>query len=161
MRSRFPALLASFAFGVSKHAFATIIVAAGITILCMAVYVGLLIVAIVMNEGLGGPLTPIVLPIMAIALSLLVAVLGFAPATMIAERLCGSATPLRIALQIPVSCAVLFAELLALHAFDVGEASVGFLLLAIPLGAYWWTLKSAEGVRALAKTVVRAVSGRA
>lgn len=172
--------LAEFAFGLTKHGLASFVVVAGFTlactILCTVAYCALLLVAIIGNKGLGSPLMPILVPVGSFVASFVasaICTLAFlAPSTAFAEWACGSGVPRRVALQIPTACAAMFVELLTVCAIFAAVAPTGsnstgclagaallFAILAVPLGVYWWTLKSADGVRAAIRAFMRAVAG--
>jgi len=171
--------LAGFAFGLTKHGLASFVVVAGFTfactVVCTVAYFALLLAAIVGNKGLGSPLLPILVPVGSFVASFAasaVCTLAFlAPSTAFAEWACGSGTLRRVALQIPTACAAMFAELLTACAIFAAVAPTGsnatgclagaallFAILAVPLGVYWWTLKSADGVRAAIRAVLRMVA---
>lgn len=129
------------------------------------IYFALLAFAIVMNEGLGGPLALPGMMLFALIAGVVVAAV-FALVTALAEWICNRRA-LSIWHQIPVSTGILVVVVLAggLLFWQLGGRSgsntalvwsIGFVLLLLPLAAYWWTLQSADwllnaGARAVAK----------
>lgn len=153
-----------------KHACALAALSLGLILSAFAAYFVLLAIAIVFDLGLGGPLA---LPFMMVSGGI-AAIAGtcvaFFPATAIAEHL-------RRHLHLPWICEIPMASALsmiaafaiALHfskcscTFDFAlTVFVWWLVLALPLGFYWWTMQASDvlmrtGLRA-ASILVRALS---
>jgi hypothetical protein len=148
---------------IPKHMIAIAVNVIGFTAVCTISYLLLLLFAILFSGGLGSPLMIFLVPVGSMALSLFWSIFFLAPATMTAEFLCRRGRELGLLLQIPISSALLFilaygasalAQLFRSQPFDpliaTASAATSWLLLAVPLGIYWWTLKSCDGVIFLA-----------
>ncbi len=151
---------------VGKHLIATGVFAVVGMLVSIVAYFVLFVVAVVTNQELGGPLTIVFLPVVAFLIALVIAAFCFYPATAIAEWLCAK-KKWNLFAQIPISSSLLFLEMIFIVIFSpfengndfstaktIESAFIGFLLLAIPLGFYWWTLKSIDGVRIFLSTLV-------
>ncbi|MBZ0111370.1 MAG: hypothetical protein K8J08_02810 [Thermoanaerobaculia bacterium] len=130
----------------------------GVATLCgLLAYVALLLVAIIFDGGLGGPFAPVGLAVMSGAFAAISVAVVLFPLTAITEWLCGRRFGWGVFSEIPVSTVLLFPfVLLALGvgdvAFGYGFSALDFLrwgivgtvVLAVPLGLYWWLLKAAQ-----------------
>ncbi|MCW8129974.1 MAG: hypothetical protein KIS92_06430 [Planctomycetota bacterium] len=159
---------------VLKHLCAFAALAAAMSLACGVLYFALLAFAILFGGGLGGPLA---LPFMMLSGGL-AAVAGccaaFFPATACAEFF-------RRRLALPWFCEMPLASVLSLFAalaiaqcFAAGTSTAAFvghvfawwLVLAVPLGFYWWTTQAVDALlrvcgfvpRMLARRLVQALT---
>ena len=145
----------SWASFVVRHFVASIVSIAVPVILEVVVYLALLVAAILLNKGLGSPVS---LPLtIALTVPIVVAYTAFFlfPSVLVAEIACRGFGKWHYVMQIPVSAVALlalvwlaslllhlmpkYAELPLLH--WASYPLYVFLILAIPLGLYWWTAK--------------------
>jgi hypothetical protein len=138
-----------------RHAFASFATIAAACAIWTVTYVGLLLWAIVSNEGLGGPLAyPGGLLFIGVAAAVSCLLLFF-PATVSAEWICRSRA-LPILAQIPIAVVVLAVLcLLAGVALRVSTVAIPFgasvrdfiawlfFLSLLPIGFYWWIAQAA------------------
>ena len=136
----------------ARHASATGVLAAVLALTAGVSYVALLLIAIVTNQGLGGPLA---LPFMVLCGAVAGVLLGpllLLPVTAITEWLCRRPGMLRLAAQIPLSTILASLVIVGLSVeaarrggLDLLEGAVLVLVsLAVglfALGVYWWVLR--------------------
>jgi len=137
-----------------KHAVAGSVVIGGIVGLTAASYIALLAWAILAGGDLGGPLAFPFLVLFAVVASVVSVGLILLPTTALTEWICVTRN-LRLALQIPIATVCLWTYLISaalvvalLRGTPLSSAtftaSVVFVLLLAPLGAYWWSMQSAD-----------------
>jgi hypothetical protein len=140
----------------AKHAVAAAVVVGGITILTATSYFALLIWAALTGQPLGGPLAFPFLVLFALAASVVCVAVILLPTTALTEWMCLK-RDLRVAIQIPLSVACLGAYvlvgalLMALLsegslAIATKNAAIVFVMLLVPLGAYWWSMQSTDWI---------------
>ncbi len=125
------------------------------TVLLVVVYFVLLIIAIFTGTGLGSPISlPLWVAFVFVISTIYTAILLF-PSALMAEAISSAFGKWQHIAQIPISMLVLVALILAasftlrlypdyseigfLHLVD--NPIVTFIILLIPLGIYWWTMK--------------------
>lgn len=137
-----------------KHAVAAGVVVGGVTALSAASYFALLLLAVVADEGIGGPLAFPFMVLSGMAASVLAVGLVLMPTTALAEWITFRRR-LHVVWQIPIAVALTGAAVLSTAAAvsvmrgvapgtTAGAATVGFVSLLVPLGAYWWSMQSAD-----------------
>jgi hypothetical protein len=139
-----------------KHAVASAVVVGGTMALTAASYFALFAWAVVAGEPLGGPLAFPFMVLASLLASVVAAVFILLPTTALTEWICLN-RGFRLALQIPVATVCMgtyvFTASLAFAlvrgvalASAASAAAVLFGLLLVPLGAYWWSMQSADWV---------------
>ncbi len=140
-----------------RHLFASLVSIVWPPIAIVIAYVVLLLVAIVTHSDMGGP---VALPFWAFAVLLTSAIATVTllfPATSLAELITHRMGKSRHLVQIPLSTLILALLIMLLSAvvalvkkaqndtYDwFAVAAIAFLVLTIPLGVYWWTMKIAQ-----------------
>lgn len=138
-----------------RHLIASVVSVAAPTLTLLIIYVVLFVIAIFTNSGLGSPIAlPLWLIFIVLVSTFYTATLMF-PSTLIAEGIASAFGKWRHLTQIPISTVVLltlvyaFSLLARLHP-DYSRLNIMhwadyplivFLVLAIPLGLYWWIMK--------------------
>ena len=146
-----------------KHAVATAVVVAGIIGFTAASYFALLLWAALAGRGLGGPLALPFMLLGALLASVVAVLFILLPSTALTEWL-GVKFRLRLLLQIPVATGVLIANVFAgsllmaqlrngSFSNALWAAAIVSGLLLIPLGAYWWSLQTADWLLRLATRI--------
>ena len=159
---------AGVVFSVSKHVLAGAVNVIGFTALACLTYLVLLLIALITNQGLGSPLLIVLVPVGSFSVSLVCAAFFLFPSAAAAEWICGKALRINLLFEVPVSFAILFAQVLVvtwLGTLIVGEditgsiimqlSIAGFVVLVVPLVIYWWALKAADGVRHMLRALYR------
>jgi hypothetical protein len=137
-----------------KHAVASAVVISVTMALTAASYIALFVWAVVAGEPLGGPLAFPFMVLSALLASVLAAVFVLLPTTVLTEWICRK-RGFRVVLQIPIATVcmgiyVFTASLLvallrgAAPSSAALAAAIVFGLLLVPLGAYWWSMQSAD-----------------
>jgi hypothetical protein len=148
---------------IGRHTVASILSIALPMIIVFVGYFLLLLIAVVTDQGLGGPLALPFGLLFAFLTSFIYTMLFLFPATALAELFTKSFDKWKHLIQIPASFLILVIlsgiyALIYLQFFPsttLGQWAIisgaTALLLAIPLGVYWWTAKFSylviEGVR--------------
>ena len=139
-----------------KHAVAAGVVVAGVVAFSAASYFALLAWAVLVGEPLGGPLAFPFMVLFAVVASVVSVGAALLPVAALTEWIC-LRRQIRLPWQIPIVTAVMgtWLLMLALIAAAVRGAPVGstavptgivFLVLLVPLGMYWWSMKSADWI---------------
>lgn len=139
---------------VLKHAVATGVVVAGIAAFTTVSYFALLAWAVLAGEPLGGPLAFPFMVLFALVASVVSVGAVLLPATAVTEWICVR-NKLRLVFQIPMATGLVGLLLLlgaagisVLGGMPLGSAALAagvvFVVLLVPLGAYWWSLQSAD-----------------
>lgn len=142
MRERVSRILLS----VARHATACCITVVASTLSATLAYLALLLIAIIGNYGLGSPALIVIVPVVSFASSLVLSILFLMPVTAAAERLFPSPSIRNVLLQVPFTVIMLF-MLCWITFVSIGwgtrlaYAGAATLVLALPMGVYWWTLK--------------------
>ena len=137
-----------------KHAVAAGVVVGGIVAFTAASYFALLIWSVLAGLPLGGPLAFPFMVLLALVASIVCVLFLIFPATAVTEWVCARYR-LQLAVQIPVAAAVLgllvFGVMLTLAAVQgrsIGAvaslAAIVSVILLVLLGAYWWSMQSAD-----------------
>jgi hypothetical protein len=138
-----------------RHFVASVVSIAVPVALVIITYCVLFIVAIITDTGLGGPVALPFWAVIILAISFLYTAILLFPSTLFAEAIARVFGKWQHIAQIPISTLIL---LLLVHALslmirrhpDYSEMNilhwanyplVVFLILTIPLGIYWWTMK--------------------
>jgi hypothetical protein len=134
-------------------------------VLPIVAYFALLLVAMVTNSGVGGPLAlPFMMIVSVVGCAAAVAVVLW-PVTTATEAVCGRRGWV-VLVQIPVSTLLMIAEVLVLGALIAAirhepfadwltYSLIAAASLLIPLGVYWWTLQAAHAVFAMCSALWR------
>lgn len=145
-------LLSNF---VLRHFVASIVSVVAPVVLLVITYVVLFVIAIITNSSLGSPIAlPLWIAIIAVISVLYTAILLF-PTALLAEAIARFFGKWQHIAQIPISTLVLLVLVYALSLIvrlhpnyseiDIlhwaNHPLVIFLILTIPLGFYWWTMK--------------------
>jgi hypothetical protein len=137
-----------------RHAAATGILVGGVVAFAAASYFALLGWAMLVGEPLGGPFALPFMVLVGLIAGVSSTVLVFFPAAALAEWI-GAKRNLSVAAQIPIATGLMGAFVL-LASVAVGlsrgltlasAASIGgliFVLLVVPLGVYWWAMRSSD-----------------
>lgn len=157
-----------------RHFFASVVSVAIPVIFVTIVYFALLVVAVISNSGLG---SPVALPFW-VAVSFLTSIFYTAfllfPSVVIAETISLPFGKWRHIAQVPISTLVLALLVFALTfiasltlnhtAFNVRQwvnySLMAMLVLAVPLGIYWWTMKLVQLVMSLPGTLLKQLGKR-
>ena len=143
---------------VLRHLIASLVSIAVPVIILLIAYFVLYIIAIFTNSGLGSPIALPLWMIFVIVVSVLYTALLLFPSTFIAEIMSRSFGKWQHIAQIPLSTLVLLAFVYALSLMVrilpnylelnilhwANYPLVVFLILTIPLGIYWWTMKAIQ-----------------
>ncbi len=143
-----------------RHLTATLVLSCAFAVTTVIGYFVLLLIAIVFNQGIGGPLA---LPFFVIAAGIAGLGTGFLaclPVTGLSEILCRKMGRVGLLIQIPVALALMLVPVVALTAYLAmrwgmtlwgGMGLIGFAMLAsmYSLGIYWLVLRFADGIVAL------------
>jgi hypothetical protein len=140
-----------------RHVFASVVSIVWPPIAIVIGYVLLLLLALVTHSGMGSPIALPLWAFFALLTSIMATVTLLFPATSIAELITHRMGKSRHLIQIPLSTLILALIIMLLSAvvslvrktqnetYDwLAVATIVFLVLAIPLGVYWWAMKMAQ-----------------
>lgn len=141
-----------------RHFVASVVSLVAPIVLLVFAYFVLFLIAIFTNSGLGSPIALPLWAILIFAISTIYTAILLFPSVLIAEATAHILGKWQHIIQIPISTLVLailtyiaslvarllpnYAETIILHWAD--NPFVVFLVLAIPLGVYWWTMKAVQ-----------------
>lgn len=140
----------------AKHLLAIAVSVAAFTLFCTGLYLLMLLLALVTGSGLGSPALPVLVPLGSLMLSVLYSVLILLPVTMLTEWICRIRMGWPWWYQIPISFVGMIFALFAVQLVialasgnpvggAVGLTALLTVLLAVPLGLYWWSLQFMNG----------------
>ena len=153
---------------ITKHAVAAAVVIGGLTAFAAVLYFILLLVAIVTNQPLGGPLA---LPFL-VLLGLLAGTVGVLfvlfPVAVLSD-ICARALQWPRLAQIPLSVLLLLVYAMTATGMTVALAEspvwvaaraafIGAVVLLIPLGTYWWAMQSVDWIWSSVKHLIARVA---
>lgn len=152
-------VLFSSATFLSKHTLASAVCIAGFTAFCTLAYYTLVFISVLFTGDMGGPLNFIIIPLLALVFILAGTVLVLFPVTVLSDWLCRSQLRLRFLFQIPIAVGLMEMQILLLLSLNkmlnapgtswgvvLWQCAIFTILLVGPLGAYWWCLKTHDGI---------------
>jgi hypothetical protein len=139
-----------------KHAVAAAIVITGIAGFTAALYFALFAAAVIFDQPIGSPVAGPLMVVFVVIASLISVVAILLPVTAFTEWI-SQRRGLRVWWQIPIATIVMWMWVLvlalataALRGAPIGStavaAGIAFLVLLIPLGIYWWSMRSADWI---------------